>query len=148
MLKIEWMWFYSFDPARVKINSLSSIMLHSTEFWLVPNEERIERKNKKLLFNDESIGVHYIDEDETNENFRRKGMDHRTGLHNSIIQWKISTLCFFKVKTYLRGWWPGRWILTVMKYSTEISVVENLKGLILGTDTSKSYLARVNLTFE
>ena len=28
----------------------------------------------------------------------------------------------------LRGWWPGRWILTVMKYSTEISVVENLKG--------------------
>ena len=76
----------SFDPARVKINSLSSIMLHSTEFWLVPNEERIVRKNKKLLFNDESIGVHYIDEDETNENFRPKGMDHSIGLNNSIIR--------------------------------------------------------------
>ena len=48
----------------------------------------------------------------------------------------------------LRGWGPGRCILTVMRYSTEISVVEILKGLILGTDTSKSYLARVNLNFE
>ena len=47
----------------------------------------------------------------------------------------------------LRGWWPGRWILASGRYFTGISIAENRGVLILGADTSKSCLARANLTF-
>ena len=86
-----------------------------------------------------------------------KACSETVNIYDELLEhWEHSTIklitmtLFFFGKTYgnLRGWWPGRWILTAMRYSTEISVVENLKGLILGTDTSQSYLARVNLTFE
>ena len=54
--------------------------------------------------------------------------------------------CYFFLRC-LRGWWPGRWILALGWYFTGISIFENLGVLILGTDTSKSCLARVNLIF-
>ena len=66
-------------------------------------------------------------------------------LASSMKKGKYQKTFLFQV---LRGWWPWRSILTVVRYSTEISVVENLGVLILGTDTSKSYWARVNLTFS
>ena len=39
----------------------------------------------------------------------------------------------------LRGWWPGRWTLAVVRYFTEISVVEVQEKLNFETVPSNSY---------